>query len=58
VLELALASPKYGGENEEVRLNILLGTQNPANMHEQSAHASLRNQLQNKIVRRLNEGEN
>ena len=27
-------SPTYGGENEEVRLNILLGTQNPANRHE------------------------
>jgi hypothetical protein len=23
-------SPRYGGENEDVRLNILLGTQNPA----------------------------
>jgi hypothetical protein len=34
--------PTYGGENEEVRLNILLGTQNPANMHEQSAHGSFR----------------
>ena len=35
-------SPRYDGENEEVRLNKLLGTQNPANMHGQSAHGNFR----------------